>query len=148
MISTLPVLSPFPNNVPSILSAPARIPSSASETPDPLSLCGCRERTTLSLYFKCLLTYSICVANTCGIAVSTVAGILIIAFCFPLGCHTSRTALQTSTAYSTSVPWKLSGLYSKEKSPSVSDASFFNNSAPSTASFLICSLSFLNTCSL
>ena len=43
-------------------------------------------------------TYSICVAKTCGIAVSTVAGILIIALCAASGSHTSRTALQTSTA--------------------------------------------------
>ena len=45
------------------------------------------------------------------------------------------------------VPWKLSGLYSNEKFPSVSDASFFNSSAPSVAIFLISSLLFLNTCS-
>ena len=31
---------PFPNSVPSIRSAPARSPSSASLTPQPLSLCG------------------------------------------------------------------------------------------------------------
>ena len=30
-----------------------------------------------------------------------------------VGCHTSRTALQTSSAYSGSVPVKLSGEYSK-----------------------------------
>ena len=40
MTSTLPVRSPLPNNVPSILSAPAKSPSSASATPVPLSLCG------------------------------------------------------------------------------------------------------------
>ena len=40
IISTLPVRSPLPNNVPSILSAPAKSPSSAIATPVPLSLCG------------------------------------------------------------------------------------------------------------
>ena len=52
MISTLPVRSPLPNNVPSILSAPAKIPSSASLIPEPLSLCGWRQRITASLYFN------------------------------------------------------------------------------------------------
>ena len=33
IISTLPVLSPLPKSVPSILSAPARSPNSASATP-------------------------------------------------------------------------------------------------------------------
>ena len=42
-----------------------------------------------------------------------------------VGCHTSRTALHTSSAYSGSVPVKLSGLYSNAKFPSVSSASFF-----------------------
>ena len=35
------------------------------------------------------------------------------AFLSAVGFHTSRTALQTSRAYSGSVPVKLSGLYSK-----------------------------------
>ena len=48
MMSTFPVRSPFPNSVPSILSAPARMPSSAVATPQPLSLWGWRERTTFS----------------------------------------------------------------------------------------------------
>ena len=83
----------------------------------------------------------------CGIAVSTVAGMLMIAFHSGVGCHTSSTALQTSSAYSTSVPWKLSGLYSNIKLPSVSSASSLRSFAPSTASFLISSLFFLKTCS-
>ena len=45
------------------------------------------------------------------------------------------------------MPEKLSGLYSNEKFPSTSLASFCNNSAPSTAIFFISSLLFLNTCS-
>ena len=78
----------------------------------------------------------------------TVTGRLIMHLLSAVGCHTSRTALQTSRAYSGSVPVKLSGLYSNWKLPSVSAASFFNNAAPSTAIFRISSLDFLNTCSL
>ena len=40
IISTLPVRSPFPNNVPSTRSAPAKSPISVSATAQPLSLCG------------------------------------------------------------------------------------------------------------
>ena len=65
-----------------------------------------------------------------------------------VGCHTSSTALQTSTAYSTSVPGKLSGEYSNEKLPVVSLASSFNRIAPSTAICLISSLLLPKTCSL
>ena len=97
-ISKLPVRSPFPNNVPSKRSAPANTPSSAVATPVPRSLCGWSDNTTLSRYFKCLLTYSIWLAKTWGIAFSTVDGILMIAFLSAVGCHTSRTALHTSTA--------------------------------------------------
>ena len=57
--------------------------------------------------------YSHCCAKTCGMAFSTVVGILMTAFLSAVGCHTSSTALQTSSAYSGSVPEKLSGLYSK-----------------------------------
>ena len=64
-----------------------------------------------------------------------------------VGCHTSSTALQTSSAYSGSVPVKLSGLYSNWKLPSVSSASCFRSFAPSTAIFRISSFDFLNTCS-
>ena len=52
--STLPVRSPLPNSVPSTRSAPARIPSSVSATPHPLSLWGWMESTTLSLYLMFL----------------------------------------------------------------------------------------------
>ena len=71
-----------------------------------------------------------------------------IAFWSGVGFHTSRTALHTSSAYSGSVPVKLSGLYSNRKFPSVSSASFFNRAAPSTAIFLISSFDLRNTCSL
>ncbi len=78
----------------------------------------------------------------------TVTGRLMIAFLSGIGFHTSRTALQTSRAYSGSVPVKLSGLYSNRKFPSVSSASFFSSAAPSTAICKISSFDFLNTCSL
>ena len=38
--STFPVLSPLPNSVPSILSAPASTPNSVAATAEPLSLWG------------------------------------------------------------------------------------------------------------
>ena len=64
-----------------------------------------------------------------------------------LGCQISMTALQTSNAYSGSVPVKLSGEYSNKKLPLVSSASCFNNWAPSVAIFRISSLDLRNTCS-
>ena len=97
-MSTLPVLSPLPNSVPSIRSAPANIESSAVATPHPLSLCGCTEIVTASRYLRFLSIYSICVANTCGIAFSTVAGRFIITLFSFVGFHTSNTALHTSNA--------------------------------------------------
>ncbi len=145
--STLPVRSPFPNKVPSTRSAPASTPNSASQIPVPRSLWGCTESTTASRYFICLCMYSICPAKICGIATCTVEGRLIIALCPTVGCHTSSTALQTSEAYSTSVCEKLSGLYSNRISPPSCAASSLRSLAPSTASFLISSRSFLNTCS-
>ena len=97
-ISTLPVLSPFPNKVPSILSAPAKTLNSAVATPQPLSLWGWTEIVTASRYFKFLCIYSIWVAKTCGMAFSTVAGKLIITLLSCVGFQTSSTALQTSNA--------------------------------------------------
>ena len=91
--------------------------------------------------------YSTCEAYTCGILISTVTGRLMITLFVSLGSRTSRTALQTSSAYSGSVPVKDSGEYSKRKLPSYSAASFLTSFAPSTAIFLISSLDFLNTCS-
>ena len=147
-ISTFPVRSPFPNRVPSILSAPASNPISESATPHPLSLCGWRDTITFSRYFRFSHIYSTWLAYTCGMECCTVTGRLMMHLLSAVGCHTSRTALHTSRAYSGSVPVKLSGLYSNWKFPSVSSASFFNNAAPSTAIFKISSLDFLNTCSL
>ena len=148
-ISTLPVRSPFPNRVPSIRSAPARS----------THLCICNAASSVIMRMKgnnyVFTVFQI--VHTCippGLhrraawTCSTVTGRLMIALLSAVGCHTSRTALQTSSAYSGSVPVKLSGLYSNWKLPSVSSASFFRRSAPSTAIFRISSLDFLNTCSL
>ena len=65
-----------------------------------------------------------------------------------VGCHISITALHTSSAYSGSVPVKLSGLYSKRKLPPSASASSLSNLAPSMAICLTSSLDFPNTCSL
>ena len=92
--------------------------------------------------------YSIWLAYTCGMECCTVTGRLMIALLSAVGFHTSRTALHTSSAYSGSVPVKLSGLYSNWKFPSVWSASSFRSVAPSTAIFKISSFDFLNTCSL
>ena len=78
---------------------------------------------------------------------ATVTGRLMITGFSGVGWRISSTALQTSKAYSGSVPVKLSGLYSKRKSPSYSAASFLMSSAPSVAIFFTSSLLFLNTCS-
>ena len=83
----------------------------------------------------------------CGMLISTVTGRLMIIGRSGVGCITSSTALQTSTAYSGSVPVKLSGLYSNKKLPSYSSLSCLTSFAPSTAICLISSLDFLNTCS-
>ena len=58
-ISTLPVLSPLPNNVPSTLSAPAICASSAAATPVPRSLCGWTDRITFSRFLKFVCIHSI-----------------------------------------------------------------------------------------
>ncbi len=63
------------------------------------------------------------------------------------GSSTSKTALHTSSAYSGSVPVKLSGEYSKRKLPSYSEASRLTSFAPSTAICLISSFDLRNTCS-
>ena len=64
-----------------------------------------------------------------------------------VGSQISITALHTSSAYSGSVPVKLSGLYSKVMSPFTSLASSFSSLAPSMAIVLISSLDLRNTCS-
>ena len=64
-----------------------------------------------------------------------------------VGCMMSITALQTSRAYSGSVPVKLSGLYSNRKLPSYSSLSCLTSRAPSVAICLISSLDLWNTCS-
>ena len=80
-----------------------------------------------------------------GMLISTVTGRLMIMGRSGVGCITSSTALQTSTAYSGSVPVKLSGLYSKRKLPSYSWLNFLMSLAPSTAICLISSLDLWNT---
>ena len=77
----------------------------------------------------------------------TVTGKLIITLSSGVGCQTSKTALHTSSAYSGSVPVKLSGEYSKVKCPGVMARYFLQSSAPVTARFKTSSLLFLNTCS-
>ena len=57
--STLPVLSPLPNRVPSILSAPAITPNSVAATAVPRSLWGCRLIIIFSLLSIFLQTHSI-----------------------------------------------------------------------------------------
>ena len=147
-ISTLPVLSPFPNKVPSTLSAPANKANSAAATPVPLSLWGCTLTITRSLSLKWVHIHSIWSAKTFGVSISTVDGKLIITFLSFDASHTSQTASQTSNAYSTSVPVKLSGEYSRITSPLNSLTYSFTNFVPSTAIFFISSLLILNTTSL
>ena len=146
-MSTLPVRSPFPKRVPSTRSAPARSASSVSATPVPRSLWGWRLIVTCSRYFKFLSINSTWDAYTWGKLISTVTGRFIITLFVSEGSNTSRTALQTSKAYSGSAPVKLSGEYSNLKLPSYSAASFLTNLAPSIARVLISSFDFLNTCS-
>ena len=146
--STFPVLSPLPNNVPSTLSAPANIESSAAATPVPLSLCGWTLTITRSLSLKFLHIHSIWSAYTLGVSISTVDGKLIITLLSLLAPQVSQTASQISRAYSTSVPVKLSGEYSSITSPSNSFDISLTNLVPSIAIFLISSLLILNTTSL
>jgi len=93
--------------------------------------------------------YSICDAYTCGMDISTVDGRLMITLFSGVGSQISITALQISAAKSTSVPVKLSGEYSKEKSVSGYFAAYsFNSCAPSVAILMISGFSLRNTCSL
>jgi hypothetical protein len=96
--STLPVRSPLPKSVPSTRSAPAITPNSAAATAVPRSLCGCRDSTTACRRGRCRDIHSIESAYTFGVAISTVAGRLMIAGQSGVGCQTSMTAEQTSSA--------------------------------------------------
>ena len=69
---------------------------------------------TLSRLFRLRDIHSIESAYTFGVAISTVAGRFIIVFHSGVGFQIALTALQTSTAYSSSVPVYDSGEYSKE----------------------------------
>ena len=57
-----------------------------------------------------------------------------------VGSQTFSTSLQISSAYSGSVPVKLSGEYSKRKFPGVFSAYSFKSFAPLTAISVICAL--------
>ena len=146
-ISRFPVLSPLPNSVPSTRSAPAIIPNSVAATPQPRSLWVCNDTMTRSRSLKWVHIHSIWSAYTLGVAISTVDGKLIITLLSLVAPHSSITASQTSKAYSSSVPVKLSGEYSRITSPSNSLLNSLTNLTPSTAICLISSLLRLKTTS-
>ena len=110
--STLPVRSPWPNRQPSTRSAPAIIASSVAATAVPRSLWGCRLITVFSRRVSWRENHSIWSAYTLGVAISTVAGRLRMISRPSSGCQTSLTASHTSTENGSSVPVKISGLYS------------------------------------
>ena len=110
--STLPVRSPWPKRQPSTRSAPAIIASSVAATAVPRSLCGCRLITVFCRRVSCRENHSIWSAYTLGVAISTVAGRLRMISRPSSGCQTSLTASHTSTENGSSVPVKISGLYS------------------------------------
>ena len=149
MMSTLPVRSPFPNKVPSIRSAPARIPISASATPQPLSLCGCRETNDVLTVFQ-MITHVLNLARIYmrhGHAVPLL-GRLMIAFVVCRGLP----YIQNGVAHLQRVLQLGSGealrtVLETVNCLRVSSASFFRSSAPSTAIFRISSLDLWNTCS-
>ena len=97
-MSTLPVLSPLPNNVPSTRSAPAISPSSVAATAVPLSLWGCRDRIIFSLFNRLRCIHSIWSAYILGDVISTVAGRLIITLLCEASFKMATTELQTSAA--------------------------------------------------
>ncbi len=81
-------------------------------------------------------------AYTFGGNASTVVGRLTIIFSSLVGPHSATTASQTSRAYSSSVPWKLSGEYSKTISvPTACAASSLDSVVPRTARSRMPSLS-------
>ena len=75
-----------------------RLDQSFQATPVPRSLWGWVEMMTLSRYFRCLSQYSIWLAYTWGMLISTVTGRLMIIGRSGVGCIMSSTALHTSTA--------------------------------------------------
>ena len=109
---TLPVRSPWPKRQPSTRSAPAITASSVAATAVPRSLWGCRLIVVNSRRLSWRENHSIWSAYTFGVAISTVAGRLRMISRPSSGCHTSLTASHTSTLKGSSVPVKISGLYS------------------------------------
>ena len=77
----------------------------------------------------------------------TVTGRLMMTGSSGVGSQIFNTALQISRANSGSVPVKLSGEYSNRKCPSVFARYSLQRFAPSSASLMMSSLLFLNTCS-
>ena len=128
-------------------SAPAMKPSSAAATAVPRSLCGCSDSTIESRRARWRDIHSMASAYTFGVAISTVAGRLMMTLRSGVGAHTSVTASQTSTANSSSVPVNDSGEYSKKTSVSSATCSayFWHSCAPWTAMSLMPSLSRPNT---
>jgi hypothetical protein len=80
-----------------------------------------------------------------GVDISTVAGRLRISLLSGVGSTISVTALQISSATSSSVPVKLSGEYSKRKPPPALAAMSVIILAASVAIFLMPATSFSNT---
>ena len=147
-MSTLPVRSPLPKRVPSTLSAPARRASSVEATPSPLSLWGWMLNIMLSLFLKCVFIHSIWSAYTLGVVISTVDGRLMIMGFSLVAPQVSCTAVQISSAKSSSVPVKLSGEYSRRIWVSQSAIYRWTILVPMTAMSFISSLSLWNTTSL
>ncbi len=91
---------------------------------------------------SCRENHSIWSAYTLGVAISMVAGRLRMISRPSSGCHTSETASHTSTENGSSVPVKISGLYSYPMIvwPSTFSLCFMTSSVPRTAMSLISSL--------
>ncbi|CAB4591310.1 unannotated protein [freshwater metagenome] len=101
---------------------------------------------TLSRFSKWRHIHSMESAYTFGVAISTVAGKFMIVFHCGVGFHIAFTALQTSTANSSSVPVYDSGEYSNETFvPGTVETKSRHNCAPSVAIFLMPSLSWPKT---
>ena len=92
-------------------SAPAMTANSAAATAVLRSLCGCTLSTMLSRRARFLCIHSIWSAYRLGVVASMVAGRFSTILQSGVGCQTSATALDTSSANSGSVVLKTSGEY-------------------------------------